>query len=86
MITLAAQAALSANRQGSTLCGRCPRQLYRAPLCALCAARLVGAAVGALVAMVAIAALPATDAAGGILMGLGCGMACSDGDLTVDGW
>ncbi|MFP4328893.1 MAG: cell division protein FtsX [Paracoccaceae bacterium] len=74
MITLAAQAALSANAQVIAvlrLVGARDTYIARAFVRRFTLRALTGAAAGTALGMAAVAALPAADAAGGFLTGLG---------------
>jgi cell division transport system permease protein len=74
MITLAAGAALAANAQVITvlrLVGARDSYIARAFVRRFTLRALTGAAVGAVLGMIGIAILPATDAAGGFMTGLG---------------
>ena len=74
MITLAAQAALAANAQvirTLRLVGARDAYIARAFVRRFTARGLMGAAAGTALGMLAVAALPATDEAGGFLTGLG---------------
>ena len=74
MITLAAGSALAANRQVIgvlRLVGACDTYIARAFVRRFTLRALGGAFAGTILAMLAIAALPSADAAGGFLTGLG---------------